>query len=229
MRTISISRRSLLANTAGLAAAPSVLAVNGIAHAQAPAAVVVPITTGAPGTLPSGLTAALTGGGAPVSWQIQEDQSAPEGRALVQTSADRTDYRFPLCIVDGTSLRDVDISVRFKPMSGRVDRAAGLVARLRDANNYYVVRANALENNVNLYKVEAGRRREFAGGRAPVASDRWQLLRLRVQGSQFWVYFEDRQLFEARDATFADAGRIALWTKADSVTAFSQLRYTTPA
>jgi hypothetical protein len=126
-------------------------------------------------------------------------------------------------------LRDADISVRFKPISGRVDRAAGLVARFQDANIYYVVRANALENNVNLYKVEAGRRRQFAGTDAPVASDRWQTLRLRIQGSQFWVYLEDRQLFEARDTTFTAAGRIGLWTKADSVTAFSQLRYATPA
>ena len=182
-----------------------------------------------PGSPPGAFTFAHTGQGGPGQWKVVSDPTASGGHAIEQTSTDRTDYRFPLCIVDGTSLRDVDISVRFKPMSGRVDRAAGLVARLRDANNYYVVRANALENNVNLYKVEAGRRREFAGGRAPVASDRWQLLRLRVQGSQFWVYFEDRQLFEARDTTFADAGRIALWTKADSVTAFSQLRYTTPA
>jgi hypothetical protein len=171
------------------------------------------------------MTTALTGGGGAVAWQVREDASAPEGRTLVQTSADRTDYRFPLCIFDGTQLRDGDISVRFKPISGSVDRAAGLVARLQDANNYYVMRANALEDNVNLYKVEAGRRRQFAGTRASVASDRWQSLRLRCEGSQFWVYFEDRQLFEARDTTFAAAGRIGLWTKADSVTAFSQMRY----
>jgi hypothetical protein len=116
------------------------------------------------------------------------------------------------------------VAVRFKPVSGEVDRAAGIAVRLVDRDNYYVVRANALEDNVRLYRIVKGDRQQFASANVKVPSGIWQELRLVVRGTRFEVFFEGRSLFSAVDTTFATAGRLALWTKADSVTSFDDLR-----
>ncbi len=169
-------------------------------------------------------TPALTGGGPPSRWALVDD----EGRkVLAQTSADRTDYRFPLAIFDRPVAADLDITLRFKPVAGEVDRAAGVAFRLSDANNYYVVRANALEDNVRLYRMVAGRRSQFAGADIKVASGSWQELRVSARGERFEVFFEGKSLYVARDKTFTAAGKVALWTKADSVTRFGDLTITT--
>ena len=143
---------------------------------------------------------------------------------LAQTSTDTTDYRFPLCIYDQLTAKDVTLSVRFKAVSGKVDQAAGLVARFRDKDNYYIVRANALEDNVRLYKVVGGSRKQFAGTKAKVSSGEWHALKLAVKGKHFQVFFDDKLLFEADDDTFKDVGKVGLWTKADSVTYFDDLK-----
>jgi len=171
----------------------------------------------------------LTGKGGPVAWSVIDDPTAPAGpKVLAQTSMDKTDYRFPLAVFDQPVLRDLDVAVRFKAVSGEVDRAAGIAVRLVDRDNYYVVRANALEDNVRLYKVVKGDRRQFGGADAKVSSGAWQELRLIIRGSRFDVLFEGRNLFSAVDTTFAAAGRVALWTKADSVTSFDDLRIGSP-
>jgi hypothetical protein len=176
------------------------------------------------GALPAGVTTALTGSGGPVKWAIVEDASAPAGpRVLAQTSTDRTDNRFPLAIFAEPSAADIGVTVRFKPVAGEVDRAGGIAVRLADKDNYYVVRANALEDNVRLYKVVAGDRMQFAGANIKVPSGTWHQLGLEARGSRFEVFFNGKSLFTATDTTFATPGRIALWTKADSVTYFDDL------
>jgi hypothetical protein len=177
------------------------------------------------GTFPSGFSSVVTGGGGPASWLVVEDVTAPSGgKVLAQTSSDKTSFRFPLCVYDGLTAADITVSTRFRPVSGTVDQAAGLVARYRDKDNYYVVRANALENNVRLYKVERGKRKQFAGANVKVPSGEWQTLALEVKGTHFRVFFNDALLFEADDATFKNVGKVGLWTKADSVTYFDDLR-----
>ena len=176
------------------------------------------------GELPAGFSTAVTGAGRPAAWRVVEDASAPSGgKVLAQTSTDQTSSRFPLCVYEGLSATDVEVSVRFKPVSGTVDQAAGLVARYRDKNNYYIVRANALEDNVRLYKVEQGKRTQFAGANVKVSAHVWQSLTLDVKGTHFRVRLNDTLLFEADDRTFSDAGKVGLWTKADSVTSFDDL------
>ena len=176
------------------------------------------------GTLPKDFSTALTGGGGPVAWAIVEDSSSTNGpKVLAQESADSTDYRFPLCIYNPLSARDVEVTVKFKAVAGRVDQAGGLAVRVQDKDNYYVVRANALEDNVNLYKVVAGKRSRFAGSSAKVESGTWHTLKLEARGQRFEVSFDGQRLFEAEDDTFTRAGRVALWTKADSVTYFDDL------
>jgi hypothetical protein len=176
------------------------------------------------GELPAGFSTAVTGGGGKAAWRVVEDASAPSGgKVLAQTSTDKTSFRFPLCIYEGLSATDVEVSVRFKPVSGTVDQAAGLVARYRDKDNYYIVRANALENNVRLYKVERGKRQQFAGVDVKVPAKEWQTLAWAVKGAHFRVFLNDTLLFEADDRTFREAGKVGLWTKADSVTYFDDL------
>ncbi|HET9839455.1 MAG TPA: family 16 glycoside hydrolase [Candidatus Angelobacter sp.] len=178
-----------------------------------------------PGQLPAKFHQSLTGGGGAVKWIVQQDDTAPsKPNVLAQVSADQTDYRFPLAIADEGSFRDLDLSVKFKAISGNVDRAGGLVFRLKDANNYYVVRANALEDNFNFYHVVNGKRRQIKGSNVKVSSGQWHELRIEANGSRFTCYFDGDKRIEATDDTFKDAGKIGLWTKADSVTAFDDLK-----
>lgn len=177
------------------------------------------------GQPPAKFHQALTGGGGAVKWVVQKEDTAPsKPNVLVQMSADKTDYRFPLAIADEGSFRDLELSVKFKAISGNVDRAGGLVFRLKDANNYYVVRANALEDNFNFYYVLNGKRRQIKGSNVKVSSGEWHDLRLEANGDKFTCYFDGNKKIEATDDTFKDAGKIGLWTKADSVTAFDDLK-----
>jgi hypothetical protein len=176
------------------------------------------------GQTPPGFTVALTGDGGPVSWIVKEDSTAPSGkRVLAQASSDTTDYRFPICVYDGVSAKDVEVSVQFKSVSGTVDEAGGLIVRYKDKDNYYVTRANALEDNVRLYKVVGGRRSEITGISTKVSPAQWHELKLTAKGAHFIVAFGDKW-FEADDSTFQDAGKVGLWTKADSVTYFDNLK-----
>ncbi len=187
------------------------------------------------GRLPAKFHAALTGKGTAGAWEVKADSSAPsQPNVLAQTSSDRTSYRFPLAIADEGSFRNLDLSVRFKPISGQVDQAGGLVWRLKDANNYYIVRANALENNVVLYKVENGKRTDLPlkgegrtyGKKASVPSAQWNELRVVAAGNLFEIFVNGQKLYEVEDNTFTEAGKVGLWTKADSVTYFDDLRVT---
>jgi hypothetical protein len=185
-----------------------------------------------PGKLPSGWTVAMTHDGAPPQWEIVRDQTAPSPPyVLAQVSRDRTAGRFPLAIWDAAAVRDGEVSVAFKTVDGSVDQAAGIVWRYRDPNNYYIVRANALENNVVLYKVANGVRVSIApkglasrsyGVNHQIPRGQWNSLRVLFNGSSFAVFLNQERLFEADDRTFAQAGKAGLWTKADSVTYFDE-------
>lgn len=179
------------------------------------------------GAPPAKFHSARTGQGSEGKWAVMADPTAPsKPNVIAQTSTDKTDYRFPLLIADEGSFRDLDISVKFKAVSGSVDRAGGLVFRLKDANNYYIVRANALEDNYRLYHVVNGRRVQFAGSNFKVSSGAWHELRVEATGNRFVGYFDGVKKIEATDDTFKDAGKVGLWTKADSVTYFDDLRVT---
>ena len=170
--------------------------------------------------------------GAPGAWVVQDDGG---NKVLAQTNADSTRSRFPVAVVSDVTATDVDVSVRFKPISGRVDQAAGLVWRYQDEDNYYVVRANALEDNVVLYKVQGGGRTDLPvkgagrtyGKPAEVPANAWSTLRVVAAGPRFEVYFNGDKLYEVEDTTFAQAGRTGVWTKADSVTQFDNLTIVT--
>jgi hypothetical protein len=190
--------------------------------------------SGSPGSLPAGWISAMTHNGGAARWEILKDDTAPsKPNVLAQTSTDTTSGRFPLAILNKEDLKDGEIRVKFKPVSGQGDQAAGIVWRYRDANNYYVVRANALENNVVLYKVEGGKRISLApkgtpaktyGVKHDVPQKAWSTLAVNFRGNLFAVFFNGRKLFDVEDQTFTEAGKVGLWTKADSVTHFDDFQ-----
>jgi hypothetical protein len=183
-----------------------------------------------PGKLPADWTVAMTHAGAPPHWEIVRDGSAPSPpNVLAQLSRDRTAGRFPLAIWEKAQIRDGEISIAFKTVDGSIDQAAGIVWRYHDPNNYYIVRANALENNVVFYKVENGVRNSIApkglpsrsyGVKHMIPSRRWNNLKVSFAGAKIAVFFNQERLFEAEDTTFPKPGKVGLWTKADSVTYF---------
>jgi hypothetical protein len=179
------------------------------------------------GNLPSNFTSARTGGGDMGSWAILADNTAPsKPNVLAQTSTDSTDYRFPIAVLNDGVFKDLELSVKFKPVNGSVDQAGGLVFRYRDENNYYVVRANALENNYRLYHVVNGRRQQFADANITVTPKQWHELKIVCVGNQITCFFDGKQEIQATDGTFKEAGKIGVWTKADSVTYFDDLSVT---
>jgi hypothetical protein len=176
------------------------------------------------GKLPPDFSTALTGGGGSVSWVVREDATAPDGKSvLVQESADDANYRFPLCIYEKTVARDVAVEVNYKAISGKVDQAGGIVLRYRP-ENYYIARANALENNVILFKTVKGKRSKIEEVPVQVASGAWHTLRFEAKGPHLTISFDGRVVIEREDRTFSNPGKIGLWTKADSVSAFTNLK-----
>ena len=212
------------------------LILSGALAAQTPGRRVVDFESDKVGQPPAMFSFGLTGSGRPGVWVVRRDEAAPDrGNVLAQTDADRTSYRFPVAVLNDVNATDVDISVRFRPVSGGVDQAAGLVWRYQDANNYYIVRANALESNVVLYKVENGKRTDLPlkgsgrtyGKKADVGKNTWAVMGVTVRGSLFTVSINGQGLYEVEDSTFASAGKIGVWTKADSVTYFDDLTVVT--
>jgi hypothetical protein len=203
--------------------------------AAAAAAIVFNFDSSQPNQVPKGWSVSMTGQAAPPKWEIVRDESAPSSPyVLAQVSTDRTSGRFPLVIHEASRLKDGEVEVRFKPIAGERDRAAGIVWRYRDENNYYIVRANALENNVVLYKVENGKRSSLApkghppdtyGVKHTVPTSKWSSLSVTFDGPLFTVNFDGKKLFEVEDGTFTEAGQVGLWTKADSVTHFDDFRF----
>jgi hypothetical protein len=178
------------------------------------------------GSKPAGFTFSRTGQGGDGEWTVTADTTAAGGRAIEQTSTERTDYRFPLAIHDSFSAANLNVEIRFKAVAGKVDQAGGVAVRLMDPDNYYVVRANALEDNVRFYRVVRGRREQLEGANLKITSNEWHLLALRAEGDRFTVSYDGKALFSATDNTFGEAGGVALWTKADSVTRFDRLAIT---
>lgn len=178
-----------------------------------------------PGSPPAGFVFARTGNGRPGRWVVVSSaETGATEKVLAQLDADGTDYRFPMAVAPEFVARDLRLSVLCAPVSGRVDRACGIVFRYRDENNYYVARANALEDNVRLYRVKDGRREQFGTWDGKVSAGTWHELRADARRERFEIYWDGRKVIDARDETFPDAGKVGVWTKADSVTYFKTIK-----
>jgi hypothetical protein len=173
------------------------------------------------GKPPRGWTATQTGTGQ-ATWAVVQDPTAPSKPNVLKQSGQAT---YPVCLKDDTSLKDGFVEVKFKPVSGKEDQAGGVVWRAKDANNYYVARANALEDNVTIYHTIGGRRTERKRASLKVAPNQWHTLRVEFQASRFSVSLDGQHALDWDDETFKDAGKVGVWTKADSVTLFDDFAY----
>jgi hypothetical protein len=172
---------------------------------------------------PAGFEFSRTGGGAEGRWLVRVEKGAEKNHVLVQESADPTDYRFPVAVLREGIYRDVTLTVRARPLSGKVDQGFGLVWRYQNARNYYVTRCNANENNCTIYHTVDGRRRAFLTYDVKVSTNTWHTLKAEALGDHFTVWFDGNKVLDARDGSFKDAGKVGLWTKADSVIEFDDL------
>jgi hypothetical protein len=173
------------------------------------------------GAAPPGWRATRTGKGE-AKWTVEEDDSAPSKPNVLKQSGEAT---YPVCLKNDSILKDGFVEVKFKPISGKKDQAGGVVWRARDADNYYVARANALEDNVTIYHTVKGKRTEKKRTEMKVASNQWHTLRVDFQGSHFTVTLDATKAIEWDDETFKEAGKVGVWTKADSVTLFDDFSY----
>jgi len=181
--------------------------------------------------LPAGWQSGITGHGS-AKWEVVADESGPSKPNVLRQSGEAT---FAWAAKVDAAIKNGFVEVKLKPVSGREDQAGGIVWRFKDANNYYVVRANALEGNVVLYKTVAGKRsslqvkgRMFGYGvDAKVPGGKWSTLRVEFAGKSFTVSLNGKKLFDVEDETFAAAGGVGVWTKADSVTLFDDFTFGT--
>ena len=173
------------------------------------------------GAAPPGWTATQTGSGS-AKWSVEKDDSAPSQPNVLKQSGEAT---FPVCFKNDTNLKDGFVEVKFKPVAGKEDQAGGVIWRVQDANNYYIARANALEDNVTIYHTINGKRVAFKSINTKVTSGVWHTLRVEFAGNKFTVIFDGNKVIEATDESFANAGKVGVWTKADSVTLFDNFAY----
>jgi hypothetical protein len=171
----------------------------------------------APNAPPRGFSFARTGGGRLGRWHVHVDAGA---HVLAQLDDDATDDRYPVAVSNEPVLRDVAVSVRCKLVAGKVDRACGIVARYGDERNYYITRANALEDNVRLYTVRDGARRQIASWKGRITAQTWHDYRFELRGDHLQVFWDGQRVLDHRDPTFSEPGRAGVWTKADSITYF---------
>jgi hypothetical protein len=210
----------------GLVALAAISVLPAISLGQGSGSISVDLSATGPGDEPAEFIFWRTGEGEPGKWTIVADPTASNGRAIAQVGKDRTDYRFPLAIYKPYVGKDLELSVRFKAVAGTVDEAGGTAVRLLTPDDYYVARANALEDNVRFYRVVKGKREQLAGANVKVSANTWHTLALKAEGDRFTVSFDGKALFSAHDRTFSDSGKVGLWTKADSVTYFDTISIT---
>jgi len=176
------------------------------------------LPTGQP---PTGWTATRTGKGE-AKWEVVADDSAPSKPNVLKQSGEAT---YPVCIKDDTALKDGFVQVKFKALSGMEDQAGGVIWRCKDADNYYIARANALEDNVTIYHTVRGKRTEKKRAELKITSKEWHTLRVDFEGTHFTVSFDGKKVLEWDNDTFTESGKVGVWTKADSVTLFDDFEY----
>ncbi|WP_156396751.1 hypothetical protein [Noviherbaspirillum sp. Root189] len=173
------------------------------------------------GQPPAGWTCGVTGKGSQ-RWSVEPNTSAPSLPNVLKHEDPAT---FAWCVRSGISAADGTVRVKFKPVAGREDQAGGLVWRWKNSGTYYIARANALEGNVSLYHMQNGARKTIKYVNAPVAPNSWHVLEVTYKGNAIQVSLDGKAYIEASDSHIPDAGRVGVWTKADSVTLFDDFAY----
>ena len=169
-----------------------------------------------PGTFPKNWQSAETGIGS-AHWSVEKDDSAPSPPQVLKQSGEA---EFPVCIYQKASVADGFVEVKLKAVSGKEDQAGGVIFRVKDSNNYYIARANALEDSVVLFHTINGNRQEIKTADLKITAQQWHKLRAEFQGSHILLYFDDKAILKTDDSAISGPGKVGLWTKSDSVTLF---------
>lgn len=183
------------------------------------------------GKLPQGWTTHKTGQGNTIRWEVVEDAG---NKVFAQLTDNNPNNHFNVATLEDVNAKNVTLETRFKSIKGKIDQGGGFVWRFKDANNYYIVRANSLEDNVVLYKVENGKRTDLPlvgkgrtyGANVKVPINSWHTIKLEAKDNLFTVFINGKELFQVEDQTFTSAGKVGLWSKADAVTYFDDLQIT---
>ena len=169
-----------------------------------------------PNKAPGGWHIGVTGKGNP-KWMVIRDSTAPSAPNVLYQSGEGT---FPWCVIPGVSISDGFVEVKFKALSGKIDQAGGVIWRFKDGNQYYIARANALENNVSLYYVKKGIRRTIKYVDARVPLNKWNTIRAEFAGDEIKFFLNGKKYIDLKDEHISGAGAVGIWTKADSKTLF---------
>ena len=173
------------------------------------------------GEMPAGWSNYLTGKGKLGKWGVRQDQ---DNKVLVQASQENFGYHFDVIVWEESNYRDLQLSVKFKGVEGKEDQGGGPVRRYQDADNYYIARANPLENNFRVYKVVNGNRKQLASARIKIPSAEWHTIFIKMVGNHIECFYDGQKYLDVTDDTFKSSGKIGLWTKADAVTYFDDLQ-----
>jgi hypothetical protein len=178
------------------------------------------------GKVPSGWKVAKTGKGEGSVWKVVADETAPSGSGYVLAqTAESPRPVFNICVADDAKYKDVELSVYFQAVAGKLDQGGGFVWRYRDNNNYYICRMNPLEDDYRVYKVVAGTRTQL--GRKDglkIKAGEWHKLKVKVKGNKMEGYLDGEKMWEITDETYKEAGKVGLWSKADAQTHFDEFR-----
>jgi hypothetical protein len=198
-----------------------------LSNGEAARAQIVTFDSETSGQPPKDFEFGLAGEGGPGRWEMIADSTAGGGKALAQLSTNTAEFRYLVAIYKPVTAANVEVTARCKPMSGQADQACGVIVRASDPSNYYMARANALEDNVRFYRVRAGQREQLASADGiKIARGQWHTLTLNVREDRFTVFFNDKPLHVTTDSTPQPRpldGRVGFWVKSDSVTYFDRL------
>lgn len=175
-----------------------------------------------PGSMPTGWTYQFEGKGPLGKWEVRNDNG---NAVLAQVSSENSGSHFNLTVPEASNSTDVEVMVKFKGVAGEEDQGGGPVWRFQDADNYYIARANPLENNFRVYKVVRGRRKQLGSAGINIPSGQWHSIQIRMIGDHIECSYDGRKYLDVHDGTFAQNGKIGLWSKADAVTYFDDLQW----
>ena len=178
-----------------------------------------------PGTLPKGFVVGTLFDGRPAGeWKIlKTDRAKSAPQVLAQLMGKGFEHAYKVALINGINGSDVDLQVAFLPIDGKADMGGGLIWRADDDRNYYLTRANPLEQNIRIYRVVKGIRHLLQNFDQTIHMNQWHTLHVVTRGCQIQVFYDEKPVFDLCDQTFT-TGRIGLWTKSDAVTYFDDLR-----
>jgi len=173
------------------------------------------------GKMPEGWSNYVTGKGGLGKWEVRQDNDT---RVLAQVSQENFGYHFDVIVRDESDYQDLEIIVKFKGVKGEEDQGGGPVWRYQDADNYYIARANPLENNYRVYKVVQGKRKQLVSAKIDIPTGKWFTLKIRMAANHIECYYDGKKHLDVTDDTFKAGGKVGLWTKADAFTYFDDLK-----